>query len=93
MVLLEVPLLFETGMDALCGEVWAVTVSREKQVERLMERNGLSQEEAIQRVDAQMSSAEKAARANVVIHTDKPIERTLAEVSNLYIGLLRRLRG
>lgn len=92
-VLLEVPLLFETGMDALCGEVWAVTVSREKQVERLMERNGLSQEEAIQRVDAQMSSAEKAARANVVIHTDKPIERTLAEVSNLYIGLLRRLRG
>ena len=92
-VLLEVPLLFETGMDALCGEVWAVTVSREKQVERLMERNGLSQEEALQRVDAQMSSAEKAARANVVIHTDKPIERTLAEVSNLYIGLLRRIRG
>ena len=93
MVLLEVPLLFETGMDALCGEVWAVTVDREKQIQRLMERNGFSRDDAIQRIDAQMSAADKAARANVVIHTDKPIERTLAEASNLYIGLLRRLRG
>lgn len=92
-IVLEVPLLFETGMDALCGEVWAVTIDRDKQIERLIARNGYSAEEAARRVDAQMASSDKAARANVVIHTDKPIDRTLAEVTGLYAGLLRRIRG
>ena len=42
---LDVPLLFETGMDALCGEVWAVSVSEETQIARVVAR-GLTEEQA-----------------------------------------------
>ena len=53
-VILDVPLLFETGMDALCDETWALYVDREKQIARVVSRDGLSREEAENRIDSQM---------------------------------------
>ena len=40
-VILDVPLLFETGMDALCDETWALTVPRDRQVTRIVARDGI----------------------------------------------------
>jgi len=91
-VVMDVPLLFETGMDAMCHEVWAVVADRQTQIERLQQRNGFSPEEAALRIDSQMSAEVKAARANAVIHTARPLERTLADVSNMYASLLRRIK-
>lgn len=89
-VVLEVPLLFECGMDVLCDETWVVTASPETQLLRVMAR-GLSEQEARDRISSQMPAEEKAARATRIIDTDRPIERTHAELASLYQQTLKKL--
>ncbi|MBQ3424073.1 MAG: dephospho-CoA kinase [Clostridia bacterium] len=89
-VVLDVPLLFETGMDALCDETWALYVDRDKQIARIVARDGLSPEEATARIDSQMPVEQRNARATHAIHTDRPIERTHAELEQLYRAALKK---
>lgn len=89
-VILDVPLLFETGMDALCDETWTLYVEREMQITRVVARDGLSREDAEARVDSQMSTAERNARATHAVDTNRPIEKTRAELEQLYRAALRR---
>ena len=58
-VVLMIPLLFETGLESLCSEVWLVDCEPEQQLERLMARDGLSAEEAAARISAQWPLARK----------------------------------
>lgn len=90
-VFLSVPLLYETGMDALCDETWVLTLDREMQIMRLMERDGIDLEAAIRRIDSQMKPEERIAKANVVIRTGRSIEQTRAELSALYRDLKKRI--
>ncbi|MBO4299372.1 MAG: dephospho-CoA kinase [Clostridia bacterium] len=85
---LSVPLLFETGMDALCDETWCLTLDPAEQLDRVIERDGLSRSEAEARIKSQMSLEEKASRANVLIRTNRSMDATRAELA----GLLRDLR-
>ena len=89
-VILDVPLLFETGMDALCDETWVLYVDRDIQIQRVMARDGLSSQEAEERIDSQMPSEERNARASHAINTDQPIERTRAELEQLYRAAVKR---
>lgn len=79
----DVPLLYECGMERLFDCVWVVTVPRERQLERLSQRDHLSREEAAARIDAQMPQQEKIARADAVIDTDAPIGQTRRRVDAL----------
>ena len=89
-VILDVPLLFETGMDALCDETWALYVEREKQVARVVTRDGLTREAAEARVDSQMAAEKRNARATHAVNTDQPIERTRAELESLYRAAVKK---
>ena len=89
--ILDVPLLFESGMDTLCDETWTMSVDGETQLERVCLRDGLSREQAAARIAGQMSMEERNARATRVINSDRPIEKTRAELSQLYQQLLRRI--
>jgi dephospho-CoA kinase len=89
-VILDVPLLFETGMDALCDETWALYVERDKQIERVVTRDGLSREDAAARVDSQMPMDQRNTRATHTVNTDQPIERTRAELEALYRAAIKR---
>ncbi len=64
LVLVEVPLLFEIGWESKYSHTIAVWMPREKQIERLMARNGLTREDAESRLDVQMSADAKLARAD-----------------------------
>ena len=75
---LDFPLLFEKGYEDLCDTVWCVYLPRELQLQRLMQRDQLSEEEALQRMDAVLSSEEKAARSQVVIDNSGEISFTLS---------------
>lgn len=88
-VLLDVPLLFETGMDALCDVNWLITADREKRIERVMARDGLTREAVEARINSQMSDEEKAARATKVINNDQSVEKLKNELTGLYNQLLR----
>lgn len=90
-VFLSVPLLYETGMDALCDETWVLSVDRETQISRLMERDSMDQEAAERRIASQMAPEERIAKANVVIRTSRTIEQTRAELGSLYRDLKKRI--
>lgn len=79
-VVLDIPLLFEAHWDKLADEVWVVAINRELQIKRIENRDGLSEKEAIERIDAQMPLAEKIKRADVVIDSSNAIEVTLQKV-------------
>ena len=89
--ILDVPLLFETGMDVLCDETWTMSVPPEVQIQRVQARDGLSVEQAQARIASQLPMAERNARANKVINSDRPMEKTQAELNQLYMQLLRRI--
>lgn len=61
------PLLIEAGATGRVDEIWVVYVDRETQLARLMARDGITRQEAEQRLAAQMPMEEKAARGKVVI--------------------------
>lgn len=90
-VVLDVPLLFETGMDVLCDETWTMSVDERTQVQRVCARDGLSEDQARARISAQLPMEERNARANRVINSARPIEKTQAELGQLYQQLLRRI--
>jgi dephospho-CoA kinase len=79
-ILLDHPLLYETGQDALVERVVVVRVSERTQLERLMARNGLTREEALARIGAQMPLEEKAARADYVVDNEGTLEQTARQV-------------
>jgi dephospho-CoA kinase len=66
-VALMIPLLFETGLESLCSEVWVVYCSPTQQRQRLLTRNQLSLEEAEHRIRAQWPIDRKIELADSVI--------------------------
>ena len=81
---LDVPLLFETGMDRLCDETWLVYVPRQEQIRRIAERDGLDAAAAAARIDSQMPLEEKMRKADRHIDTSGTIEQTQARLRQLW---------
>lgn len=81
---LDMPLLYEKELDRLCDRVWCAYIPRPTQIERLMERDGFTLEEAESRLRSQLPAEEKAARADVVIDTSGPMDYTKECVISLY---------
>ena len=92
-VALDVPLLFETGMDALCDETWVLAANLETQLARVMMRDHIEREDAMARVQSQMPAEEKQKRATYTISTERSIEKTQAELNSLYQQALKRAGG
>ncbi len=88
---LEAALLFDAGWDDLTDEVWVTVAPPEVAAARTAERSGISVEEALSRIRAQMSSEERSARSRIVIDTDCPLERTRKQVDEEWERLLQRL--
>ena len=79
---LDFPLLYEKGYDQYCDSVWCVWLPEDLQLLRLMERDGYSRDEAMNRIRAVMSSDDKANRSPVVIDNSGPVEDTLQQVED-----------
>lgn len=82
--ILDVPLLFESGMETLCDETWLVYVPREEQIRRINERDGLDEKAAAARIDSQMPLEEKMKRADRAIDTSGTIEETQVKIKALW---------
>lgn len=66
-IVLDIPLLFENNLDVLVDRTIVVYVKEETQIERLMNREQFTREEAINRIQLQMPLEEKKLRADAVI--------------------------
>lgn len=84
-VVLDIPLLFEGNQLHLVEKIVVVHVDPRVQLERLMQRNNLSEQEALDRINSQMSLAEKAARADAIIDNNGSREETRAQLEKLLL--------
>ncbi len=83
----DIPLLFETGRDKDFHATIVVACPREMQLQRVMERNKLSKEDAERRINAQLPIEKKVEKATYVIKTDGTFEQTDAQVAALIAQL------
>ena len=79
-VVLVVPLLFEADMTDLVTEVWVVYCSEQQQIERLMQRDRLTLEQAQARINSQLPIQEKCDRANVILDNSSTQNALLKQV-------------
>ena len=82
-IIYEVPLLFEAGVNTRVDKIIVVTADRETQVARLKRRNGLTRRQAFQRISSQMALAEKARRADIVLDGTKSKSLLSREIRRL----------
>ena len=66
-IVIEAIKLLESNLHSQCDAIWVTDAPQHVQVERLMRKRGMSQEDATQRVNAQTAQKEKLSAANVVI--------------------------
>lgn len=66
-IFLDVPLLFETGLDSITDKIWLVSADENVRIKRVMERDGITEEQVKDRMNCQMPEKEKMKRAHVVI--------------------------
>ena len=80
MIVLDLPLLFEKQYEELCEEIIVVYIPKELQLERLMKRNQYTKQEALSRIDSQLSIEEKRKRATVLLDNQGTIQQLYQQV-------------
>ncbi|WP_096153022.1 MULTISPECIES: dephospho-CoA kinase [Bacillus] len=83
LVVMDIPLLFESKLTHLVEKTLLVYVDESTQLERLMERNLLSKEDAIARIKSQLPLKEKIKLADEVINNNGSIAETEAQLQDL----------
>ncbi len=72
-VVVDAPLLIQAGMHEHCKRVWVVTADKDIRLQRIMQRDGLSYDEALNRLRAQSDEEYLAAHADDVIENNMGI--------------------
>lgn len=82
-VVLDIPLLFESKLEGLVDRIIVVYTTPELQLSRLMNRNDLSEEEALNRIHSQQSLEEKCQKADRVIENTKDLAFMRKQLENI----------
>ena len=91
-VVLDVPLLFETGGQHNCDAVVVVSAPPEMQRRRAFERPGMTEEKFAALVAKQMTDAEKRRRADFVVDSSQPFDHARAQVRDI-LRVVAKMRG
>lgn len=82
-IIMDIPLLYESKFTELVDKTLLVFVDEDIQLQRLMERNHYSKQEALARIHSQMPLAEKKRLADVVIDNNGSLEQTELQLKNV----------
>lgn len=91
-VIYDAALIVENGLHKAFESLIVVACSAETQLERLMARDGLSEDDARARIDSQMPLSEKLKVADFVIDNDRSLDHTRRQVDDLFTTLDARIR-
>lgn len=86
-VVLVIPLLFEANLTEFVTEIWVVYCSPQQQLERLIQRDRLTLEQAQARIKSQMPLTEKCQLANVVLDNSSTTEALLKQVDAAILSM------
>jgi len=87
LVVVDIPLLYESGLQSMFEEVWVVYVPRDVQKERLMKRDLLSFGQAEARLQSQMDIEDKKSSADRVIDNSHSLEVTEQQVNECWLQM------
>ncbi len=90
LVILDVPLLYEAGMEDMADVVVCVSAPEDVQLARLKDRDGMDSAQALARIRSQWPLSKKQALAQETLWTNKPTEEVQADVTALYARLWER---
>lgn len=90
-IVLEAAVLLEAGWQDLVDEIWVTTVKIATAAERLMARNGLSEEQAMSRIQSQMSTKERLEQADVKIDNSDTLDDLKRRVDRQWKLLQKRI--
>lgn len=85
-VVMDIPLLFESKLQHFVEKIIVVSVAEELQLQRLIERNGFTEQEARARIATQIPVAQKEADADAVIHNNGTLEETSKQLDTVLLG-------
>jgi dephospho-CoA kinase len=91
-VVLDVPLLFETGTDRRCDAVVVVSAPPEVQRRRALDRPGMTKEKFAAIVAKQMPDAEKRRRADFIVDSSKDFEHARVQVRDILRAVAKMKR-
>jgi dephospho-CoA kinase len=89
LVILDIPLLFETGRDKTMDALVVVSAPEAVQRERVLKRPGMTQEKLDAMLARQVPDAKKRAQADFVVETDKGLDHALSQVKRVAAELRR----
>ena len=89
-VVLDVPLLFESGIDALTDVTMVVKASQEKQILRARKQLKLSRSEALARIKSQMPLQNKIRLADIIIDNGGTLTKTKQQVDKIWVRLSQK---
>lgn len=87
----DIPLLIEGEWNAMMDEVWLVYVNEPTQIERLMSRNGFSEDDALARIKSQMRLDDKRSFADVIIDNNGTPQELIAQLDTIWSERLEHL--
>ena len=90
LVLLVVPLLFEAGYDKECDMVVCVIADVDNRINRLVLRDNIDRQLALEMINSQMSDEERIKRSDYLIENDSTIEELKNKVSQLLKSVMEK---
>ncbi|MDE2161662.1 MAG: dephospho-CoA kinase [Alphaproteobacteria bacterium] len=90
LVVLDIPLLFETGGDVRMDAVVVVSAPQDVQRERVLSREGMTADKLDHILARQMPDAEKRAKAHFVVETGEGLDHAFAQVKKIVAELKAR---
>lgn len=88
-VFVEIPLLYEAKLEYLCDKVICVFLNKKTQVARLMEREGIDEDYALEKIHSQMDLYLKKTKADYVIDSKGSFEET----KNQVLEIIKKIKG
>ena len=79
-IVLDAPLLIEKGLEKIVDKLIVVTITRERQIERIRQKTDLKRQEILKRINAQIPLSRKARLADFIIDNSGTIEETKKQV-------------
>lgn len=79
-IFISVPLLFEAGFESIFDKIILITVDNKLQLSRLMNRNNLTEKEALSRMNSQIPQDKKISKSDYIIENNSTVENLLKQV-------------
>jgi len=87
-LIIDAALIYETKIDRLMDKIIVVYIDEDEQIKRLIKRNNLSHDEALQRIKSQMPIKEKVKMADYVIDNSNSLHKTREQVKKIWQSLV-----